>query len=178
MTATVHTVSVSSPVGPLHLAEHRERLCMLAFDPHADQTWDQIARWLGPTREDRPTPFLTDVSERLGAYFDGDLTAIDAVPVEPPGTEFQRAVWRALRDIPAGATTSYGELARALQNPRACRAVGAANGRNPVAIVIPCHRVIGSDHTLIGYGGGLDRKRWLLRHEGLAIQEELPLDPD
>ncbi|WP_369058693.1 methylated-DNA--[protein]-cysteine S-methyltransferase [Caulobacter sp. 73W] len=102
----------------------------------------------------------------LAAYFAGDLSAIDGLATETGGTEFQRAVWKALRDIPAGQTVTYGALAAAIGRPKAVRAVGAANGANPVGVVVPCHRVIGSDASLTGYGGGLERKRWLLAHEG------------
>jgi len=105
----------------------------------------------------------------LDAYFAGDLTAIDDVPVATNGTPFQRTVWAALRRIPAGTTTSYGALAASIGYPSAMRAVGLANGANPVAIIVPCHRVIGADHSLTGYGGGLPRKRWLLEHEGFEL---------
>ena len=101
----------------------------------------------------------------LRAYFEGELTAIDDLPVETGGSEFQSKVWRALRMIRCGETWSYGDLARQIGNPAAVRAVGLANGSNPIAIVVTCHRVIGSDGSLTGYGGGLDRKRWLLAHE-------------
>lgn len=107
---------------------------------------------------------LTQVVAQLNAYFAGDITAFD-LPIELNGTDFQRRVWAALCDIPYGETISYGELARWVGNPKASRAVGLANGRNPVAIVVPCHRVIGADGSLTGYGGGLDRKVWLLEHE-------------
>ena len=102
----------------------------------------------------------------IESYFAGDIAAIDRIPVDLGGTPFQQEVWTRLRRIPAGSTTSYGELARALGSPGAMRAVGMANGRNPVPIVVPCHRVIASDGTLGGYGGGLPIKRWLLAHEG------------
>ena len=102
----------------------------------------------------------------LDEYFAGRLEALDEIECQADGTEFQRGVWTALRDIPAGQTISYGTLAKRLGNPKAVRAVGLANGQNPIPIVIPCHRVIGSDGSLTGYGGGLDRKRWLLAHEG------------
>jgi methylated-DNA-[protein]-cysteine S-methyltransferase len=105
----------------------------------------------------------------LEAYFAGQLTAIDRIPVKTAGTSFQRAVWAALREIPPGTTVSYGELAGRLGRPKSARAVGLANGANPVAIVVPCHRVIGADASLTGYGGGIERKRWLLAHEGTAI---------
>jgi methylated-DNA-[protein]-cysteine S-methyltransferase len=105
----------------------------------------------------------------LRAYFAGDLAAIDDLPVAAEGTEFQRTVWRALRDIPSGETCSYADIARRIGRPRAVRAVGLANGANPVALVVPCHRVIGASGALTGYGGGLDRKRWLLEHERRAL---------
>ncbi|WMD20451.1 methylated-DNA--[protein]-cysteine S-methyltransferase [Achromobacter seleniivolatilans] len=101
----------------------------------------------------------------LEAYFDGDITAIAGLPVALGGTEFQRQVWQALRGIDGGSTVSYGVLAMRIQRPTAVRAVGLANGANPVGIVIPCHRVIGANASLTGYGGGLHRKRWLLDHE-------------
>ncbi len=101
----------------------------------------------------------------IQAYFDGDLTVLDRVPVRTGGTAFQNLVWAALRQIPAAMTTTYGRLAAQIGRPKACRAVGLANGANPVSIVVPCHRVIGADASLTGYGGGLDRKRWLLDHE-------------
>ncbi len=104
----------------------------------------------------------------LAAYFEGELDAIDALPTATAGTDFQRQVWAALRLIPTGLTVSYGRLAAKLGRPAAVRAVGLANGANPIAIVVPCHRVIGADASLTGYGGGLDRKRWLLAHESAA----------
>jgi methylated-DNA-[protein]-cysteine S-methyltransferase len=108
------------------------------------------------------------VTSVLAAYMRGDLAAIDALETETAGTTFQRKVWRALRAIPLGTTLSYAELASRIGHASAVRAVGLANGANPIAIVVPCHRVIGSDGSLTGYGGGLERKRWLLRHEARA----------
>ena len=105
----------------------------------------------------------------LRAYFAGDLDAIAELVVAPRGTAFQRAVWRALREIPCGETRTYGEVAQRIGQPTAVRAVGLANGANPVGVVVPCHRVIGADGTLTGYGGGLERKRWLLAHESAAL---------
>jgi methylated-DNA-[protein]-cysteine S-methyltransferase len=101
----------------------------------------------------------------LEAYFEGELEAVAELRTETRGTALQRAVWSALRNIPAGTTLSYGQLAREIGNPTAVRAVGAANGANPISVVVPCHRVIGADGSLTGYGGGLERKRWLLAHE-------------
>jgi methylated-DNA-[protein]-cysteine S-methyltransferase len=105
------------------------------------------------------------LAQALKNYFAGEIAAIDALPVQTAGTPFQRAVWNALRKIPCGATLSYAQLAKQIGRPAAVRAVGFANGSNPVGIVVPCHRVIGSNGSLTGYGGGIERKRWLLEHE-------------
>jgi methylated-DNA-[protein]-cysteine S-methyltransferase len=102
-------------------------------------------------------------------YFAGDVRALDGLTVTTGGTDFQRSVWKALRAIPAGETRTYGQLAAAIGSPKAVRAVGLANGRNPVALIVPCHRVIGANGTLTGYAGGLERKRWLLQHEGASV---------
>ena len=106
------------------------------------------------------------LTKAMRAYFKGDIDVIDRLPVETTGTEFQRSVWRSLRKIRRGKTISYAELANRIGKPRAVRAAGLANGQNPISIVVPCHRVIGSNGTLTGYGGGLPRKKWLLEHEG------------
>jgi methylated-DNA-[protein]-cysteine S-methyltransferase len=108
---------------------------------------------------------LDDARRELDAYFAGRLRTF-SIPLAPNGTEFQRRVWSALCDIPFGTTISYADLARRLSKAAAVRAVGAANGRNPIPIIVPCHRVIGSDGSLTGFGGGIARKRWLLEHEG------------
>jgi methylated-DNA-[protein]-cysteine S-methyltransferase len=108
---------------------------------------------------------FAEARAQLGAYFDGRLRQFD-LPLAPAGTAFQRSVWQALEQIPYGQTRTYGQLAAELGSPRAMRAVGAANGRNPISIVIPCHRLVGSDGSLTGYGGGLARKQWLLELEG------------
>jgi methylated-DNA-[protein]-cysteine S-methyltransferase len=109
------------------------------------------------------------VTDSISRYFQGDLAAIDTLPVKTGGTPFQGDVWRALRDIPYGTTVSYMHLAKQIGRPSAIRAVGSANGSNPVGIVVPCHRVIGSDGSLTGYGGGIERKLWLLDHEAGAM---------
>jgi methylated-DNA-[protein]-cysteine S-methyltransferase len=156
---------VSSPVGELTVATRDGALAALGFGEGARE----VVRRRFPDAELRDEPDPADVVSRLDAYFAGDLAAIASLPVDLGGTAFQEAVWRALRDIPPGRTVSYAALARAVGRPQAVRAVGAANGQNPVAIVLPCHRVIGSDGRLTGYGGGLHRKRWLLRHEGVPV---------
>ena len=157
-----------SPIGEVLLVSDGESLRALDFDDCEDRMTDLLARSDGnPRLEERDDP--QGFSSTLKAYFDGALEALDALPAEPAGTAFQRAVWAALREIPCGATTSYGALAARLGRPSASRAVGAANGLNPVAVVVPCHRVIGADGSLTGYAGGLARKRWLLAHEGALL---------
>jgi methylated-DNA-[protein]-cysteine S-methyltransferase len=130
----------------------------------------RMHKYLGVFTEQRAASLIpranpSGLTAALKAYFDGDLTAIEALPVAVEGTEFQRSVWHALREIPCGETWSYAALARHIGRPTAVRAVGLANGANPVGIVVPCHRVIGADGSLTGYGGGVERKRWLLSHE-------------
>jgi methylated-DNA-[protein]-cysteine S-methyltransferase len=110
-----------------------------------------------------------ELSSALTGYFKGDLDRLKAINWRVAGTPFQHKVWTALPKIPAGTTMSYGALAAKLNAPRAMRAVGHANGSNPISVVVPCHRLIGADGTLVKYGGGLERKRWLLRHEGVEI---------
>ena len=119
--------------------------------------------------EDRAAP--PEIRRAINDYFSGDLLAINAVSVATGGTAFQRDVWAALRTIQVGTTLSYGALARQLGRAKSVRAVGLANGANPIAIVVPCHRVIGTDGSLTGYGGGISRKRWLLIHEGVALEK-------
>lgn len=154
-----------SPLGMLYLVARGPALCVLAFEDGWDRERAALRRRFGPDMVPAagvPAP----LRRALVRYFDGDLAAIDEVPVDLDGTPFQRRVWAVLRHVPAGATASYGDIAAAVGQPRAVRAVGAANGRNPVPIVVPCHRVIAANGTLHGYGGGLHRKRWLLDHEG------------
>jgi methylated-DNA-[protein]-cysteine S-methyltransferase len=114
-------------------------------------------------------PAPDNIKSALSGYFDGDLDRLNAIEWRVAGTPFQRKVWTALRTIPAGTTTSYGALAAHLGMPKAVRAVGLANGSNPISVVVPCHRVIGANGSLTGYGGGLPRKRWLLEHEGVTL---------
>lgn len=114
------------------------------------------------------------IRDAFAAYFAGDLGAIDGIEVATAGTPFQRDVWAALRTIRAGTTMSYSALASRVGRPKAVRAVGSANGSNPISIVVPCHRVIGADASLTGYGGGLERKRWLLEHEGIVMKSAGP----
>jgi methylated-DNA-[protein]-cysteine S-methyltransferase len=158
--------TLESPIGPLTVAERGARVCLLHFGADSSSIDEAFDRWY--PGEPRVRRRVEAVRRQLAAYFDGELGAIDAMPVELNGTEFQKRVWQALRRIPSGSTISYGELARRVGEPAAVRAVGAANGANPVALIVPCHRVIGADGSLTGYGGGLDRKKWLLVHEGVV----------
>jgi methylated-DNA-[protein]-cysteine S-methyltransferase len=148
---------VDSPLGDIRISGNAGSVTGVAF---ADSS---RATGLEPSM-DRDDDAFRDVAEQLHAYFAGALTHFD-VPLETGGTPFQRRVWQALLAIPYGATTTYGKLAVELGDPRAMRAVGLANGRNPISIIVPCHRVIGADGSLTGYGGGLPRKQWLLAHE-------------
>jgi methylated-DNA-[protein]-cysteine S-methyltransferase len=162
------TDEIASPIGILVIAIRDRRLCALDYEDCRNRMLHLVTSRYGAVDLRRAVdPF--GVSARVRAYLEGDLKAIDAVPVETGGTPFQQQVWTALRRIPPGATVTYTDLARKLGRPLAARAVGAINGRNPVAIVVPCHRMIGADGSLTGYAGGLWRKRWLLGHEGAAV---------
>ena len=155
---------VPSPLGTILIVSDGEALRALDFDSHEARMralLDRRHREYALVRDTAGGRFARAVR----AYFDGDLAALDGLPVRGSGTPFQERVWAALRGIPVGRTISYGALAARIGQPTASRAVGMANGANPVAIVVPCHRVIGADSRLTGYGGGLERKRWLLDHE-------------
>jgi methylated-DNA-[protein]-cysteine S-methyltransferase len=117
----------------------------------------------------RETTSGSEPARRLARYFEGDIPALARIPIEPGGTPFQRAVWDAMRGIEPGTCRTYSRLAAEVGRPQAVRAVGAASARNPIALVIPCHRVVGADGSLVGYAGGVERKRWLLRHEGASL---------
>lgn len=168
MAQTVETAVVESPLGAVCYACRDGHLVALCFPEHWDQTRAAVDRHAGGLAW-VPAPSPGPVGAALTAYFAGDLAAIDGLEVELHGTPFQVEVWTALRDIPAGATWSYAELARRVGRVRAVRAVGAANGANPISIVVPCHRVVGANGALTGYGGGLERKQWLLRHERATL---------
>ncbi|QEH33824.1 Methylated-DNA--protein-cysteine methyltransferase [Aquisphaera giovannonii] len=152
--------TLASPIGPLLLTSGGDALTGLHMAGRGPEAgWIQDA---GPFRS---------VVQALDAYFEGELARFD-VPLDLGGTPFQQRVWSELREIPFGRAISYAELARRVGKPGASRAVGSANGRNPVSIIVPCHRVIASDGGLGGYGGGLDRKRWLLEHEIAILRRD------
>ena len=161
--------TISTPIGDMLALAADEGLCALEFGgpgQRLSRLERRLSRWFPPHEiVDGDTPAIVRSREWLAAYFDGSNAAIGDLPVAMHGAPFEQRVWRALLTIPPGTTTSYGALATALGCPGASRAVGAANGANPIAIVVPCHRVIGSSGSLVGYGGGLDRKTWLLEHE-------------
>jgi methylated-DNA-[protein]-cysteine S-methyltransferase len=154
-TAPARWNTIESPIGELLLVSDGRALTRLQMAPRdRDLPRDCV----------RDPAALRDAEEQLEAYFAGELSEFD-LPLAPRGTGFQRRVWSALLDIPYGETASYGQIAAAVGRPDAVRAVGATNGRNPIAVIVPCHRVIGADGTLVGYGGGLPRKRLLLELE-------------
>lgn len=162
MAETLYRLRYASPLGELGIVADDRALKEISFEGHAIRRGDDIDWHEGGA-------LVQEVKRQLAAYFDGRLTAFD-VAREPDGTEFQRTVWRALETIPHGETISYKQLAQKINNPKACRAVGLANGRNPIPIIIPCHRVIGTDGSLTGFGGGLKRKQQLLDLENPQFQ--------
>ncbi len=156
---------MTSPLGEIILmTDEGQNLRVLDFSDYAERMQQLLQRQYGQIEiipASTPCPYVKNLQD----YFNGNLDALDNIPVATGGTIFQRAVWHALQKIPHGQTMSYGELAAKVGNPKASRAIGLANGANPISIVIPCHRVIGKNGSMTGYGGGLERKIWLLRHE-------------
>lgn len=167
---------MASPLGDLLLSGDGDALTGLWFPDESGPRYvrstssrsTSVARRSPDPDWQRDDAAFEDVTRQLRAYFAGELTTFE-LRLAPAGTPFQRRVWDVLLDIPYGTTTTYGRIASDLGDPHAMRAVGLANGRNPIAIVIPCHRVIGADGGLTGYGGGVHRKQWLLAHEGQAL---------
>lgn len=160
----LQTRSLRSPIGTLCLYARGPALVALALAGGDEETRRWLRRRFGEFRA-RPVSDPAGAASALRAYFAGELTALDRVEADPGGTPFQRSVWSELRRIPPGTTLSYASLAARVRRPKAMRAVGAANGSNPIPLVLPCHRVVSADGTLCGYGGGLEAKRWLLIHE-------------
>ncbi len=164
---------LETPIGTmLVITDQQERMRALDWHEYEDRMHRLL--WLHGKKEKRDfelqtASLPTTIHKALDAYFAGDFVPVNDIPVYTAGTVFQQAVWQALRTIPAGTTLSYSALAQKLGQPKAVRAVGSANGANPIGIVIPCHRVIGMDGSMTGYGGGLERKRWLLAHEATSF---------
>ena len=161
--------TIETPLGPMLALASEAGLCALEFTGPKKRLTRLDARLRNhfPPHEmvDRDSRVIDRTRRWLKRYFDGAAATVGDLPIEMHGADFERRVWRALLAIPPGETRSYGALAKTLGSPGAARAVGMANGANPIAIIVPCHRVIGSSGSLIGYGGGLDRKTWLLDHE-------------
>jgi O-6-methylguanine DNA methyltransferase len=158
---------IPTPLGDMLALDSGEGLCALEFTGPSRliRLEARLSRWFSPHQfVDRETPTIIRTREWLDAYFSGAHAKGD-LPLDMRGAEFEKKVWTVLRAIPAGETTSYGAIAKTIGSAKASRAVGAANGANPIAIIVPCHRVIGSSGSLTGYGGGLDRKTWLIDHE-------------
>ena len=164
----IHLTTMASPIGELTVAARGSRVCLLHFGADQAGPRAELQRWY----RDEPIELHPDPAgavTAMQAYFGGSMQALDGVEVEMNGTPFQKRVWGALRSVRCGTTTSYAAIAAAIGSPAAVRAVGAANGANPVALIVPCHRIIGTNGSLTGYGGGLERKRWLLEHEGVLL---------
>jgi methylated-DNA-[protein]-cysteine S-methyltransferase len=167
---TLHLDRLDTPIGTALLVTDDDG-ALRAFDwaDHEERMRRLLARHYGPDVQLQDGPAPAPLRAALDAYFAGDVSQLDHIECRTEGTPFQRRVWAALRAIPVGTTLSYGTLAQRLGVPDAVRAVGLANGANPIGVVVPCHRVIGANGSLTGYGGGLERKRWLLAHEGAAL---------
>lgn len=155
---SMQQVIMPSPIGDITIQSTSKGVSYVGFYP-------VVAMQTEVVDEHTLTPILICISE-LNEYFNGDRTRF-TVPLDTQGTHFQRQVWRALMDVEFGQSKSYQDIALAINNPKAVRAVGAANGKNPISIIVPCHRIIGANGKLTGYAGGLERKEWLLKHEGL-----------
>jgi methylated-DNA-[protein]-cysteine S-methyltransferase len=162
---------IETPLGLMVLIADQGKVLLLEFEDATDRVSREMNSRFKASGdavvEPNNNPF--GLSDKIRAYFNGNRAIIEDIATDGGGTEFERKVWRELRAIPCGTTISYGELARRLGNPNLMRAVGLANGKNPIAVIVPCHRVIGADGKLTGYGGGLHRKEWLLRHEGALL---------
>lgn len=168
MTANADTLwftELASPIGTLLITGDGTAVTGLYMENQATRP-AMDRRWC------RDDAVFREARAQLTAYFEGELQDFD-LPLAGAGTTFQKAVWQALREIPYGKTESYGELARRLGNANASRAVGMANGRNPIGIIVPCHRVIGTNGALTGYAGGIERKQWLLAHERAHMGREM-----
>ena len=159
---------ISSPVGKILIIIDNETLCGLEFEGYEARTYNFLNKRFGEFRLNATQNSLK-ITQQIQAYLEGNYHSLDQIPVSAGGTAFQQQVWTALRSIPVGTVITYGALAQRLGNPAAARAVGITNSLNPISIVLPCHRVIGANGALTGYAGGLERKRWLLQHEGVRL---------
>ena len=159
------TIEEDHVIGPIHMVADGEALLAIEFGDAGHRLVPMLRTRYGVDISLEPVDDLHDIAAAIRAYLEGDLHVIDTVAVDGGGTEFQRQAWDALRAIPPGETRTYGQVAALLGRPGAARAVGMANALNPVSLIVPCHRLVGSNGALTGYGGGIARKRWLLEHE-------------
>lgn len=165
---TLYRFTHDSPVGPLNVVTDNGVIVMINFPDFGGRVALQARKVLQGESTIDESPHAPTATA-LEAYFGGELDALEDLPIAPRGTDFELSVWRALRAIPAGETRSYGDIAKDIDRPTAVRAVGRANAINPIPLVVPCHRVIGANGSLTGFGGGLETKAWLLRHEGALV---------
>lgn len=175
MNPTLSVGTIPSPLGEVGFALADDAVLWLGFEFPEKELIQLVRKRFGNLPITDFGKLVDKLKRALGRYFDGEVEAIDNIKVDGAGTGFQRAVWAALREIPCGETRSYSQIAERIGKPKAVRAVGAANGRNPIWLVVPCHRVIGADGSLTGYAGGIDRKRWLLTHERRGGPALLPV---
>jgi methylated-DNA-[protein]-cysteine S-methyltransferase len=172
----IQTIMQDHAVGPIHMVAEGGRLLAMEFGDVEHRLMPMLRSRFGKEPMLESEDDLSEITSAIRAYFEGDLAAIDAIEVDGGGTEFQRHAWQSLRAIPPGETRTYGQMAAALGRPNAARAVGMANALNPISLVVPCHRLVGSNGSLTGYGGGIERKRWLIDHERRhASQIQLPV---
>lgn len=166
--ATLLYDTITTPIGTVLLVVDGEHLCSLDYADYEPRMMALLQKRYGVVQLSKASD-PCGFSSRVQRYFAGDFACLDEIPVSTGGTPFQQQVWTQLRTIAVGKTVTYGELAAQLGKPKAYRAVGATNALNPIALVLPCHRVIGSNASLTGYAGGLERKHWLLQHEGIRL---------
>ncbi len=162
------TERIQTPVGPMILVAKDGVVLLFEFEGTPGRVERQMRARFGEV-ELQPATNPFGLTDRIRAYFNGDIRSLEGIATDGGGTAFERQVWAALRNIPAGTTVSYGHIARKLGDVQLSRAVGTANGKNPISIIVPCHRVIGADGSMTGYGGGLKNKEWLLAHEGALL---------
>lgn len=165
MQLRLQTIQDIDAIGAIHMVTDGDTLIALEFGDIEHRLMPMLCTRFGSLPHLEPVDDMIEIAARIRSYFAGDIGAIDRVTTDGGGTEFQRSAWAALRNIPPGETRSYGEMAALLGRPKAARAVGAANALNPISLVVPCHRLVASNGALTGYGGGIERKRWLLDHE-------------
>jgi methylated-DNA-[protein]-cysteine S-methyltransferase len=161
----LQTIEDIDIIGPIHMVADGATLIALEFGDIDQRLMPMLQRRFGTDPHLQPVDDMPGITAAIRAYFAGDLRAIDSVVTDGGGTGFHKAAWAALRQIPPGEIRTYGEMAALLGRPNAARAVGSANALNPISLVVPCHRLVGSNGALTGYGGGIERKRWLLDHE-------------